>query len=120
MKTKECFDFLCIKVEELAKEKTMGVHESIIPIDPIVSKMTDEESRNEGFSSFSYFGKRKFEYILEDGRIEVFEAAEDRCKPFVVRPDGVNIHVKGFPNQGEMLVKKFYWVEKPGPGEKDD
>lgn len=62
------------------------------------------------------------EYIKKysDGEIIIKEQSIDRCKTFVVRPDGVRVELIVKRNDNSEQKETFGWREKAHPGELDE
>ena len=52
--------------------------------------------------------------------VQIRETSRDRCKTFMLRPDGIEVVLTLSDNEKEQLKEIFSWIELPGPGDHDD
>ncbi len=104
------------KIKELIAESEENRDPIVIGISDLgfIKKETDKSVDTRIITSSEYFKN------YNNGEIIIKQQSIDRCKTFVVRPDGVRVELI-IKIEGEPIKKEnFGWREKAHPGEIDE
>lgn len=103
-------------VEQLKLIIEKGQKDRYAPIYEITHLGFSEEEIKDPFC----IRKCRYSKKYVDGSIEIIYECRDRCKTFMIRPDGLKFHIIARRNDNDVLNQEYGWTEKPVGGERDD